>query len=105
MMTEQENDLKQQKLEGQMIEEMVSTRGWREIVLPSIESRIDYRTKQLLEAEDVNSMIGCQQQIIALKDLMKFIENIRTMGKQAEDALENDRESARVNIVNTPSSG
>lgn len=89
MIEEQQADLKQQKLEGQMIEEMVSTRGWREIVLPSIEGRIEHRNMQLLEVDNINAMIGCQQQIIALKELLMFVENVRTMGKQAEEALEN----------------
>ena len=103
MIEEQEKDLKQQKQEGQMVEEMTSSRGWREIVLPSIEARIEYRTNQLLESESVNSMVGCQQQIIALKDLLKFIDNIKIMGKQAEEALENERASARDSIVNAKS--
>ncbi len=103
MITEQEHDFKQQKQEGQMIEEMVSSRGWKEIVLPSIEGRIVHRNAQLLEAKDVNAMIGCQQQILALKDLLGFIENIRIMGKQAEEVLQDERASA--NIVNTPESG
>ncbi|NVM23082.1 MAG: hypothetical protein HWN68_15025 [Desulfobacterales bacterium] len=96
---EQQADLNQQKAEGDAIQEMIATRGWKEYLYPKLYKRLVSLRVKFQNANELKDFITCQQAINAIENLFNFIDASIALGEQAAEILEKQKNNARQEIV------
>ena len=74
---------------GQLVQAMVNTKGWKEVVKPALESRVEACVRDISVAKEHGEFIAIQQAMNAINNLIDFIEVTLIDGKEAYKEIRN----------------
>lgn len=88
---EQRQELEYQALCGSRVDQMVGTKGWKEIVFPLLKKRLEGQYRLLVNSNDPDQIIRVQQGIREIETIFTMIDSAIENGKAAGESLQADR--------------
>ncbi len=94
MHEERKEELQDNAERGRLVKQVVTHRGWTEIIRPQLDNKRNEYLERLREAKEHTDFLIIQQSINAIDWLLGFIENTCMLGEGSFEELQNTRKAS-----------